>query len=53
MWIDRTGRNHTAADICRMLHNACGAAYTPDELSAAYRIGAIIDNGGLWFQRLS
>ena len=53
MWIDRRGSNYTAQQVCDFLHRAAGNRYTPETLHAAYGVGRIYHNGGIWFQRLS
>ena len=52
MWVDRSGRNLTAEQVCSELARRCGTSYTVESLHNAFRAGAICRNGGVWFQRV-
>jgi hypothetical protein len=53
MWINRAGSNYTPSQICDFLRLHTGAEFTEQELISAYRVGSILRNGDIWFQRLA
>jgi len=52
MWIDRAGNNYTSTQVAARLARI-GSSHTAETLTAAYRVGAILHNGGVWFQRVA
>lgn len=52
MWCTVTGQHVTSQRVCDELLRQCGASYTVSELHAAYCVGAVYKNGGIWFQRI-
>ena len=51
MWADDRGSWFTSEQVCKYLADRL-IHYTVDELHATFRVGAIYQNGGIWFQRL-
>ena len=52
MWCTRNGKNVTSQQVCDELLRRCGSSHTVETLHAAYRVGAVYQNGGIWFQRI-
>lgn len=52
MWIDSSGKNYTASQVCLALARGVGAVYTVQTLHATFGCGAIYRNGSIWFQRI-
>lgn len=53
MWVDYDGSNSTSDQIVEILSRAAGTSYTTADLCNTFPVGAIYENGLLWFQRIS
>lgn len=52
-WLANSGNTYTTQQVVDLLAAAMGSSITAEILERTYRVGAMLRNGGVWFQRIS